>query len=39
LKTRFGGFFISKNLPSNGINAKNLHTEVSFGSPVGKEAL
>ncbi len=23
----------------NGINAKNLHTEVSFGSPVGKEAL
>ena len=23
----------------SGINAKNLHTEVSFGSPVGKEAL
>jgi antitoxin MazE len=23
----------------NGINAKNLQTEVSFGSPVGKEAL
>ena len=23
----------------NGISAKNLHTEVSFGSPVGKEAL
>lgn len=23
----------------NGIHAKNLHTEVGFGSPVGKEAL
>lgn len=23
----------------SGIHAKNLHTEVSFGSPVGKEAL
>lgn len=23
----------------SGIHAKNLHTEVSFGAPVGKEAL